>query len=133
MTDLDAVRQEQNARADRCLFFGVWRAGQAGHYLTDRHRRSRYELRWMTYLDGDLPPLDEREEERRATVTHIHGWTALAMWDRTGDPRGRCNAVFWMPGSLSFEAMLAVATEAFPEIIARIGGPITHCVEVAKW
>lgn len=99
------------------LFFGCW--DRPGHFL--RTRNGSYasrECEWMQ-MDGRLAPHDPTEREGRATVHYLHGWTALSWWDRSVDKRGRCNAIVWLPGYLSFDAALAAARAAFPRIFAR--------------
>jgi hypothetical protein len=51
----------------------------------------------------------EDQEEGKATLTHIKGWTVLAFWDRSGDQRYGSNSAFLARGHLTFEEMIAKA------------------------
>jgi hypothetical protein len=70
-------------------------------------------------LDSTYAPLGP-ERQSRANVIHVEGWTVLAMWDRSVDQRGKCNANFVAKGELDFAAMVALAKAHFPTIWQRI-------------
>lgn len=48
------------------------------------------------------------------------GWTLVAMWDRSADPRGGSHATFALGADLSDAEALDAARHAFPEVFARI-------------
>lgn len=43
------------------------------------------------------------------------GWTALSFWDRSIDKRGACNSNYFAEGTFTFEEMVALAKERFPD------------------
>lgn len=103
------------------LFFGCW--NEAGHTL----RRAS----GMTVHQGNNPegcPFDAnqldgifaprlpqgREDDTVAALTHVHGWTVLAMWDRSVDKRFASNAAFLEPGIWSESAMWWKAKREYP-------------------
>ena len=100
--------------------------GPPGHFFHTPARHQTYNVpRWMERLDGVLPPRDDREAQGPATLTYMHGWTAIAWWDRSVDKRGACNSVVWLRGELSWDEALAAARRAFPWVFARLGYEVT--------
>lgn len=104
---------------DELLYFGMRTRGN-GHDLTDEHGRRRRDVGWMESLDGKLPPRGERQEEGVAAVHFIHGWTAVAWWDRSGDTRMGSNSVVWMRGIHDAVSVLQAARERLPWLFARL-------------
>lgn len=106
-------------------FFGCIR--EAGHYLWSKGcSRSIWDpppdWPWNStgVLDGKYPPQDKKQPLGAATLTHHNGWTVLAMWDRSVDPRFNSNAAFIARGAHDFAEMLELAREHFPSVLARI-------------
>lgn len=115
-------------------YFGVW-PGDTGHFLRTVDGRSTYSVCGLPLaydeIDGAFCPDGQGQPQSVAKVTHISGWTLLAMWDRSGDARGNSNSAFVASGEHDFEAMLGLATEWFPHIVKRItdAAPITQAVQ----
>jgi hypothetical protein len=114
-------------------YFGCW--NEPGHYM---HKPDGSTVRMNeqvgpfgngNMLDGSFPPhirksggtCGERiEDESISVVAHVHGWTVLAMWDRSVDKRGACNAAFVMEGEHDHAAMWDSARRWYPTIVARL-------------
>jgi hypothetical protein len=82
------------------------------------------------YATGPLPKCGfgpTFEIQSRAKLSHIKGWTVLAIWDRTVDTRPGSNSNFVAKGELDFAQIAALATQHFPTIWKRINdaAPIT--------
>lgn len=110
----------------RVLYFGCWDA-QKGHYLREPSGRMVHDyavLPWKS-IDGALCPGYVRPYENGpqiqgdAALHHLGGWTALAFWDRSMDPRGGCNSAVFAEGTYGPAAMLEIAASTFPAIWAR--------------
>lgn len=78
---------------------------------------------WGTQIDGGLCP-GGREIQGQALIHYKAGWTALSFWDRSVDARGNSNSNFLAHGTLTFEEILRLAKERFPEVFARLHFPI---------
>lgn len=123
------------------LYFGYW--GSPGHFLYKpdgngaRHSQLPTELRDIESLAGDpdkikryddgvhgkktVPFWDEKDQEQgRARLHLIAGWTVLAFWDRSGDRRGGSNSAFLAEGKFTFDEMCALARQHFPSVWTRI-------------
>lgn len=122
-------------------FFGCIN-GRSGHYLW-RPSGVRYEsirhqgvLPW-TDIDAALCPgkrplrsrlyavvdnyVENGEQvEGWAALHHRDGWTALAWWDRSVDPRYGSNAALFAPGNLTADQVLAVGREHFAGFLDRM-------------
>lgn len=111
------------------FYFGCESAQREGHYLFAPGMRSAREYdipgwpwEWGA-LDGAYAPKGTGQREGEARVIHHEGWTVLAMWDRSADTRGNSNAAFVArddTASLSFNHMVALARENFPQVWERI-------------
>lgn len=116
-------------------YFGCW--DRPGHYLHEPGGRTvPYETVGPftgAVPRGDQLPLDgtfapgprsrwrgDIEDETAVALTHIRGWTVLAMWDRSVDTRGACNAAFIAEGSNTMAEMWALARQHYPEIVKRL-------------
>ena len=113
-------------------YFGCW--DQPGHYLHEPGGRVVYPEAVGPFVGGGAYgshlPLDGTftpgpyslhiEDDTAVALTHIRGWTVLAMWDRSVDTRGGCNAAFIAEGSLTGAEMWALARQHFPQIVARL-------------
>lgn len=114
------------------FYFGVWDEHK-GHYLRDPAGQT-YHLRLQEdfpmsdqSIDGGLLPPMLPEEEGRASLAQINGWTVLSFWDRSGDPRGKSNSNFFVKGRLGFAEMVEKSKYYFPHIWARF------CFEVKEF
>lgn len=69
----------------------------------------------------------EPQTQGMARLVHKDGWTALSLWDRTGDGRGNSNSALLVEGLYSFGQMTALFEKTFPVLWARItgAGPVT--------
>ena len=104
----------------RTMYFGC--IGRAGHYWYSarlEHSRSPKDCPFDDYIDGKLPPADDRSQGADA-LHHRDGWTAWAMWDYSVDRRGGCNCAFVAPGLWDLAAMKTIARQVFPGITARL-------------
>jgi hypothetical protein len=107
-------------------YFGC--INRPGHYLFAPGSRrtiepSRIGLPWDWAIDSGLCPPGP-EIEGHALLHHKGGWTAIAFWDRSVDPRGKCNSGFYALGTLTFEEMVERAKANFPEVWARFHFPV---------
>ncbi len=107
----------------KVLYFGC--VGGPGHYMHrpngghpvhDWHAKTP----WGSSPDGILCSKDPRETQGLALLHHKDGWTALSFWDRSVDRRGGCNSNFFAEGNHSFEDMLKLAREAYPQVMGRL-------------
>jgi len=101
------------------FYFGCWN-GLRGHYL---HKARGFEVSiertpWGRSIDGMLAPAGPRVQGL-ATLAHKGGWTALAFWDNTVDQRPGSNSAFLVEGIKTFDEMVAMAKETFPEVWGR--------------
>lgn len=75
-------------------------------------------------IDAKFPPRrdDGRVEvnEGIARTVLYRGWTIVAFWDRSGDPRGRCNSAFAVRGTSTFADVMRKAREAYPWVFERL-------------
>lgn len=109
------------AEGREVYYFGCWDG--LGHYLHDRHGRTVRQVGpWADWqLEGKYAPRTvPAEDETQCRVFVRDRWTVLAMWDRSVDKRGKCNAAFLAPGEHDEAAMWDLAREAFPKIVARL-------------
>lgn len=111
------------------LYFGC--VGRPGHYVftPDLRHSDDTNTRWLSYLDGKLPPDDSTQTQGIARLHHFVGCTLIAFWDRSVDKRGGCNSVFALPGKLTFEQARDAAQRAFPNIWNRFGFPVVLAEE----
>jgi len=110
-------------------YFGCW--NQAGHYLHEPSGKTIHAAGPFTdgSLDGTFPPHIHKpgggyreilEDETIASLAYWRGWTVLAMWDRSVDKRGGCNAAFVAEGEHTHAEMWALARQNYPQIVARL-------------
>lgn len=114
-------------------FFGAW--GEYGHYyyLPGRQKPTGPLFPpWGAYgedIDGKLQPrIGLTSKEAPQGVAKLHKqkakdgvtWTALCFWDCTGDERRGSNSNFVARGDFSFEEMIALARDNFPEVMKRL-------------
>lgn len=126
----------------RAYYFGC--RDHAGHCLYDAAggtmvQSVRYPGNnpWGLEIDGGLCPggRDHRsadgveQPEGRALIHRKDGWTALAFWDRSLDPRPNSCSVFLVEGTHDFASMLTLAKRYFPMVVARFKFQITPAVD----
>lgn len=108
----------------RSYFHGCTGDG-SGHGFHGAHEHwtgnlvPRGEVPWGRELDGGLAPKLAGQTEGVAKLHHKNGWTALAFWDRSGDSRGNSNSVFIFEGTWTYDQVLELAHEHFPESFER--------------
>jgi hypothetical protein len=126
---------------ERVFYFGCYGDPGHGFWEPGMHRAYRAEhwVPWGMKVDGGLAPRvtePGREPSRRdqecaqgvAALHHKDGWTALSFWDRTGDSRGNSSSTFLVErDSATFDEMLTMAGERFPQIIDRLTFQIVPC------
>ena len=119
MTDDMNERVSDPQSQTRVLYFGC--IGQPGHFMHVAPGRRDYNAAtpWGSTPDGTLCPDGERQVEGIAVLHHKNGWTALSFWDRSVDKRGGCNSNFFADQVLSFDEMVALARERFPQVWSR--------------
>ena len=130
-----------------CFYFGYTRG--AGHtFCTQRTQRDAYSLEreasaalgrggldtalcWNSpRCDRDRARHDRRDEtEGRAFTTRRNGWTAVAFWDRSGDPRPACNTAFIVHGEMTFPQVIRAARVSWPQVWARFTFPVVEVDE----
>lgn len=107
------------------FFFGCFRgvAGhhEAGHYwrLPDGRRSNPYGP-FGSCPDGTLCPKGN-QYQGKAWLHHKDGWTAIGLWDRTGDARGNSNSNFIVEGTYTFDEMCELIALQWLELWERIG------------
>ena len=107
------------ASREPILYFGVWSKTNGGHFLYDCRGHSIYE----TDLSFDHKHFDQLFKTRTqgdAEIVKIGGWTALFIYDQSGDSRPGSNSVFFVKGDKSFGEIIALAEQFLPAIIGRI-------------
>lgn len=117
----------------KTYYFGCKNKNDLGHYLFDptsyRHYRDKVTPWEPNELDTGLAPKTAEYQQQSAAKLHVKdGWTAIGMWDRSADKRYASNAAFVAEGEHSFEEMVRLFAEHFPEQHARIAAaaPITE-------
>lgn len=70
-------------------------------------------------LDCKLQPHDEFQTEGITRIHYKNGWTAISFWDRSGDSRWNSNTSFIAEGIFSFNEMIEIAKDGFPNICKR--------------
>lgn len=104
-----------------------------GHYLHDNNLRHDWDVEkglpvlWRNgKIDGGFaarvyqPNGDSIEAPQgQARWMMCQGWTLISFWDRTGDSRPGSSSTFISKEHLTFEQMVAIAKEEFPQIWNR--------------
>jgi len=111
-------------------YFGCW--NHSGHYLYQPGGTSLIAegfIPWGYHIDGGLCPGKRRglkawqtpeiQIEGQASLTKKDGWTALSFWDRSTDHRMNSNSNFVAMGDFTFDEMIKLAKQYFPEIMGR--------------
>jgi hypothetical protein len=124
------ARTMTTAAQPRAYFFGC--VGRVGHHLfspPSSIMQSECLAPWKVgEIDQAMQPgctrgVGARHDEQLLGVARLHhraGWTMLSCWDRSVDRRPGSNANFMVEGEHDFEAMLALAAEAFPGVWKRV-------------
>ena len=104
----------------KVYYFGCIR--EAGHYMFKPNHSTDYDFTisnpWGYGIDSKLCPKDN-DIEGHALIHKKDGWTALSFWDRSVDKRGGCNSNFLAEGDFTFDEMIALAKEKFPNVMGR--------------
>lgn len=109
------------------IFFGCVKA--VGHFLYTKegYMMSREAVKKLPFeeaiLDAGLlkgVPMTEG----LATISVIRGWTVVSFWDNSVDKRGKSNAAFIYPKSMTFEEMIEISREQLPWFWKRFKSPI---------
>ena len=113
------------------LYFGCSNR-EAGHYVfrceNGRLTSLAYggnDFGWVRKFDGTLAPLGP-QEEGKATLSYVHGYSIIAFWDRSVDTRPGSNAMFLIPGKRTFDEAMAYAVLKFPVVFERFDYVITE-------
>lgn len=109
------------------FFFGVW-DNSLGHELRNASGVRLYQGNPLLgscpldarQLDCVFTPRRPGEPEDIVELTYVHGWTIMAMWDRSMDKRYASNAAFLAEGHLTKDEMWAMAERVFPSICPRL-------------
>lgn len=106
-----------------CYYFGVMK--HAGHHLyrgnNTIHKRylpNDFPVD-VRALDGALLPPQLPQDEGRAELIHLNGWTVLTFWDRSEDKRYRSSSTFIVRGAHSFLETVEIAREHYPQVWSR--------------
>lgn len=103
------------------IFFGIW-SDRPGHGFHVKGGRSAgLPHGWISRIDSLLPPQVAGQPMHKGTLTYMHGWSIIAVWDRTVDKRPGSNAAFILPGRLTWKDACAIAQRAFPDQWVRVG------------
>ena len=110
----------------RIYFFGVNQPNSSGHFLYGHDGYKIYDERHtglpfkFHILDGGLLPPSAPQDQGRIHMSIINDWTALTMWDRTGDRRAGSCAAFVAEGVFDLATMKEIMSKNFPELWTRI-------------
>lgn len=106
-----------------CYYFGVMK--HAGHFLYcgnhtihERYLPEDFPVN-VRALDGALLPPQLPQDEGRAELIHLNGWTVLTFWDRSADRRGRSSSTFIILGVVDFSEAVSIAKEYYPQVWSR--------------
>jgi hypothetical protein len=112
------------------FYFGC--RGGAGHHLFHPSGGMAYgfsvpvDFPCSESPDATFLPSKEHEVEGVASLCQVNGWTVLAFWDRSIDNRPGANSAFLVRGIMDFEAICAIAREAFPWVWQRFKFPVVE-------
>jgi len=104
----------------KVYYFGFAGSGHHMYQPGDGMYLRNLETPWGAYPDGTLCP-EKTYENGLALLHHKDGWTALAFWDQSGDTRPGSHSTFLVPGTFTFDEMLALAKSQWWTVFARIG------------
>lgn len=85
------------------------------------------DIPWGYGVDGGLIPTEPKYYEKQglAAIHHKNGWTALSFPDRTIDHRRASHSTFLLENEdATFEEMIGMVEDRFPEIMGRFTFPI---------
>lgn len=112
----------------KVYYFGC--LGFTGHHFYEVSSRgallmpSTYGSPWGYKVDGGLQPAEPRFRQGDAALHEKDGWTCLAWWDMTVDPRQASCSALVAEGSHGLDAMLALLGEHFPAVAERQTVPV---------
>lgn len=113
-------------------FFGC--IGEPGHYLHRPDGRIEWTRvhPWGSKIDGGLCGGNKYNIPDGVTYEHHKdGWTAVALWDRSGDSRPASNSVFLVWANASTAEILSAARQQWPQVFTRPKFPvIAHNIPV---
>jgi hypothetical protein len=107
-----------------CLYFGC--IGGLGHrvHTPGGKQISESNLDNCPWSIGEmelLPPKGISQRQFEASYHTKNGWSAIAYWDRTVDPRMNSKSVFMVEGEFNFEQVVEIMCRKFPGVIHRTG------------
>jgi hypothetical protein len=101
-------------------YFGCFE--HAGHFWWDQNLQGANREMDSLIVDGVYAPPGP-EIEGLAQIVYLNWnyrvWTLLAFWDRSIDKRGKCNSVFLLEGTLTFDQVVKYSRSLFPTIWQR--------------
>lgn len=132
MTSIPARVFGPAVTAPHVYYFGC--GNQLGHYW---HAPPKEGREWQSSsavadvmrtvfprIDGQFAPLDCPQVEGEAKLTYANGWTVLAWWDNSIDPRGNSNSAIVVDAERDFDQMVALLAIHFPDVSKRQRAPI---------
>lgn len=103
-----------------------------GHYMHNNQLRHDWDAEndlpesWRGgKIDGGFAPKEFADRDKKeapqgqALWVQCEGWTLISFWDRSGDSRGGSSSTFISKEHLTFDQMVAVAKEEFPQLWKR--------------
>ena len=108
-----------------CLYFGVW-VGSGHRFVTPGGFKIKsvdvdQSCPWsVAEIENKLCPDSGTQRQFEAKLHHKSGWTAIAFWDRSGDPRMNSKSVFMVEGDYTFAECVEIMCRKFPKIISRM-------------
>lgn len=82
-------------------------------------------------LDGGLLPPKGKEIEGEPRIWRTEEWTIVTFWDRSADPRGKCNSAFICRGELCTGEVVFKAERSFPDVVARFTLEVRRRLDLA--
>jgi len=109
----------------KVYYYGVIDNDHLGHYLYEPGSIMTVDYTiqpWLEQVDCGLCPKNaDGQVQGLAALHHKDGWTALAMWDRTGDSRANSCSVILCDEEKMFQEMASLFVEHFATVATRIG------------
>ena len=108
------------------LYFGCIR--EPGHFLHSKKRgrvRTHEGSPWGVYIDAGILKDGKVPDHPNGTftMTKRDGWTAVALWDRSIDPRPGSHSTFIVEADVTSSELIEMAREQWPEVFGRKGFP----------
>lgn len=92
------------------------------HYLIGASIPWRHVDMCLCWNGGEEMPADQAQGD--AALRHRAGWTCLAWWDRSVDPRRGSNTALFIRGIHDFQAMLGFLEQYYPCVAQRQPGAL---------